>query len=236
MGLFGFLKKPVRTQTVSDEELNPLDANSIIGWYKTKNPNATEADVRNFISKMAEPAKDLDHLTPEGELPWGWYPAHKDFTHSKETEYTYFLNSWLESRGKSPREQIGALESFVQYMNDLKGLCSKKGECFNYWRGSLFDDAYLEKRTDELEHLRTHFDELSEKYEINQRILKDVVPGLRKNLKSIIKANPGITQTDVYKMFQPEAKQYVSEALYFMEKDGVIVRKKQGRTYTLSIK
>ena len=237
MGLFSKGKKSkVKTNALNSVDINPLDMNSLINAFKEQKPNATEKDVLNFATKLAEPDEEQEHLTPEGELPWGWFYAHKEFIKPKEDEYRYFLNMWLESRDKSPKEQFEALKSFVLYMNDLKKLCSEKGECFDFWRTIQFNDDYLEKRTEELKYIQDNFDDLNSRYVIDKKIQDEVVPDLRKNLKKIIKENPNLLQTDIYKMFQSEATKYVSEELYYMEKDGLIIREKSGKTYKLSMK
>ena len=95
----------------------------------------------------------LDRLTPEGDLPWGWYTANKQFTNQIETEYKHFMAAWLESRKKTDLEQYAALKSFVLYMKDAKALCHSKGECFEYWLEAVFSDDYLAKQTERLKQL-----------------------------------------------------------------------------------
>lgn len=95
----------------------------------------------------------LDRLTPEGDLPYGWYTANKEFTNRIETEYNHFRTAWLESRKKTDLEQYAALKSLVLYMNDVKALCKSKGECFEYWLEALFDDKFLAKQTERLKQL-----------------------------------------------------------------------------------
>lgn len=216
MGLFGFIKKSSNTP-ISNER---MDRQSI-----TKPTNKT----------AYEPNRNLDHLTNEGELPWGWYSKNNDFTDSKKREYDYFLNLWINSREMSPKEQISALSSFVKYMNDLRDLCIKKGECFNFWRKILFEDEYLQQRESELQFLKDNFETIYQQYLEKQRIQTEVLPRLRGDLLSIIKRNPNILQTEIYKMFKSEEKPYVSEELYFMAKDGLIARNKKGRTYELNL-
>lgn len=99
------------------------------------------------------PNEPLDRLTPDGELPFGWYTANKAFITQLRNEYNYFLDSWLVSRKASDLEEYAALKSFVIYMNDVKKLCEDMGECYNYWRDVLFDDKYLERQTDRLTQL-----------------------------------------------------------------------------------
>lgn len=99
--------------------------------------------------------EDLQHLTESGDLPWGWIAANHEFIEKVERQNRVFLNAWVSSFNKSPRDQVNALASFVKYMEDVKKLCESKGECFSYWCNNiLFTQDYIEKRTAELEKLR----------------------------------------------------------------------------------
>lgn len=80
-----------------------------------------------FKKKKKEPNHDmLNNLDENGELPWGWIYANKDFLNKIENEYSYFLNSWCNALGKSPKELRPALKSFVIYLKDCEKLCEKK--------------------------------------------------------------------------------------------------------------
>lgn len=180
--------------------------------------------------------EDMRHLTSDGDLPWGWYTANADFTGRIETEYNYFFNAWYESRDKSPRETYAALKSFVLYMNDAKKLCHDMGECFEYWLDECFTDDYLSERTDELNYLEQHLQMLEADYEKKIWFENNVLPSLEKDLLAIVKENPGVLQKDIYKMFDPMARSYIQEKLYFCEKSGSIIREKSGNTYKLFVK
>jgi hypothetical protein len=52
------------------------------------------------------------------------------------------------------------------------------------------------------------------------------------DLKLLLKTNGGILQSDFYKMCN-DSKEEVSSTLYFAEKDGELIRKKEGRSYRL---
>ena len=176
--------------------------------------------------------EDMRHLTSDGDLPWGWYTANADLTGRIETEYNYFFNAWYESRDKSPRETYAALKSFVLYMNDAKKLCHDMGECFEYW----LDVCFTDERTDELNYLEQHLQMLEADYEKKIRFENNVLPSLEKDLLAIVKENPGVLQKDIYKMFDPMARSYIQEKLYFCEKSGSIIREKSGNTYKLFVK
>ena len=50
-----------------------------------------------------------------------------------------------------------------------------------------------------------------------------------------IKRQPGILQTDLYKVLTNYNKSDIQYALYFADDHGVIVRKKKGRTYIITL-
>lgn len=138
MGLFDFVKKkaPVLKQ-------QPREANS---------------ETNSFGERY-------DRLTHDGVLPWGWVTKNKEFCDRIKSEFSYFLNIWLDARNKSPKEQYQALKSFVLYLEDVEKLCKSKGECFEFWfREILTSEGYTEKRKRELEELTANFDELQAKY------------------------------------------------------------------------
>ena len=130
MGLFDFMKKKATV----------------------KQPQTTKA--------ATKPSREcLDKLTKDGELPWGWIYQHKDFTDKINGEYTHFLNTWLDSGNKSPKEQYQALKSFVLYLKDAEKLCKSKGECYEFWFYEILATKdYIEKRTSELEELSANLE------------------------------------------------------------------------------
>lgn len=217
-------------------KFNPLSIDSVIGYIKTQNPESSAQDVANIITKLSEPKEDQDHLTPEGDLPWGWRTAHEKETKRYEAKYKKMWSAWYESRYSSPNTQLEALEAFVSYMVRTKKLFEKKGECFNYWRDDLFTDDYLEKLSKELDDLKANIEKLNAEYEAKQEFEIHVLPTLRENLVEIIRENPGILQKDIYKLFDPIAKAYIQEQLYSASKSNQIEREKSGNTYKLYCK
>ena len=151
MGLFDFLKK---IGTGTEGETSILSGKGLIGFIASNLENPSPKNVSKALDALATPSADLDHLTKDGELPWGWHTHTKEFTTKINHEYSYFLNLWLEARGKSPQEHYAALKSFVQYLVDAEKLCDSKGECFSFWyRNILTSDGYVDRRKKELEDL-----------------------------------------------------------------------------------
>lgn len=178
----------------------------------------------------------LDKLV-NGELPWGWVGAKREFVGKIQNEYGYFLNRWISARNKNPKDEYAALKSFVLYMQDVKKLCASKGECYEFWCNEiLIGKGYLEKRTEELKDLENNLEDLEEKYKKRAFFETEILPNLENELLKIIKENPGIIQKDIYKKFDQDLKSDISSLLYFMAKDGKIKREKAGNSYKLNIK
>lgn len=181
-----------------------------------------------FSKKKPVKAKEpLDRLTPEGELPWGWYSANRAFTQQIDNEYSYFCECVYNA--KTVKEKLWALQSLVKYQEDVKKLCQSKGECFEYWAStSIINPVSMEQNKQDLKHMEEHLDELLER--------EEWVNYFREVLPSIIKKEPGVIQSSLYKRFEPECKNIISNELYQMESRGEIIREKSGRSYALYMK
>ena len=195
----------------------------LFGLFSKKKP----AKKQEPVKAVRGTGERLDRLSKDGGLPFGWYTQNKAFTEKIEKEHHILVNAYVESKKKSPKEYHAALKSLTKHTADVRKLCASKGECFVYWSSALFGDEDYKALKDELKHVEKHMDELNAKYKTEQQIHEE--------LPKIIKKNPGILQTDVYKMFPVESKGIVSSALYTMECTGEIIRKKSGRTYSLTI-
>lgn len=199
-----------------------------MGFFKKRKDNVVDDAYKNL-----KPDADQEHLTPEGHLPCGWHSINKQFTDKIQSEYSYFLNSLIDSKDKSPKEKYSALKSYVLYMNDAKALCYSKNECFAYWfDGCIASDDYIEQCKAELSELESNLDSLQKDW--NTR--KNELNGIDDKIKQLISENEGILQSDFVKMFDSTIQNDVKEKLYFMEKDGQIQRTKSGRSYILHTK
>ena len=140
MGFFDFIK--------NKKEVKP---NISICFSETINGKTSKVTALNNNEKAPT---DFEHLTKEGELPFGWIYRNKDFVDQINAEYSHFLNMWLDSKHDTPKEQYAALKSFVLYLEDVEKLCKSKGECFEFWFCEiLISPGYLAERKKELEEL-----------------------------------------------------------------------------------
>lgn len=234
MGLFDLLAKKLTKKSKKTESNQfVLSGDWLVDFVESNIENPTQENVLKAIDKLATPSEDLEHLTEDGKLPWGWHTHTKDFTGKVKNEFSYFLDLWLESRNKSPREQYLALNSFVTYLEDAERYCKAKDECYEFWfYGCVASEEYIEKRKKELEELTANFDELQADFKKRSVLLSD----LDIRIVKMLTENPGILQSDFLKMFDPLIQNDVKGKLYFMAKSGELERTKSGRSYILYYK
>lgn len=188
----------------------------------------------DFLKKKSTTkSQPIKKTTKDGELPSGWLYQNKEFLGKIQDEYTYFLNMWVDSRHKSPKEHYSSLKSFVLYLEDVEKLCKSKGKRFEFWFYEILTSKnYITKRKKELEDLTTNFDEIQSNYNKRSKELSNLDD---KIIKALIE-HPNILQTDFVKLFDSVVQPDVREKLYYMEKAGDLKRTKSGRSYILKYK
>ena len=187
--------------------------------------------IRKNKNEVMIPGQNLDKLTEDGEIPIGWYYANREFTRDVRDQYDYFLNEYINSKkeDKGIRAVRSALKSFIVYMEDMQRICASKGECFVAWsKLSICNEASMESYRNDLKKIEDNLEELIEK--------ENLLKWLKPKLLNIVIENPGVLQSDIYKMFDAELKSEVSNQLYLLYANGLITREKSGRSYKLYIK
>lgn len=180
---------------------------------------------------------NLDRLDPNGDLPWGWIYANKEFTEKIEGESRYFLEAFLNAKKEGALKQYAALKSYILYLDDAKKLCDSKGECFQKWYSDIIASPnYYKKLIDDLKDLETNMDALLKKEKWMQDIEKNVLPNLKAELFSIIESEPGIFQVDLFKRYSADLKPFIHTELYKLELEGLLLKEKEGRRNRLFIK
>lgn len=187
--------------------------------------------------KKSEPRTDLDHLTPEGELPYGWYHANRDFADKISNEYHYFFEEWIKARKIDVRKEYAALKSLIIYTEDIIRICAAKGECFAFWASVCVSDPKgLAKQKERLQYMEENMQQLIKEEEERRYLETVVLPALQKRLLEIIKETPGIVQSSIYKLFDADMKNHIQLLLYNLDRDDIIKREKCGRSYKLYLK
>lgn len=230
MGFFDLFK---RKEAEKEKDFNVLSGSGMVDYIRSNLKEPTDENVLKVLEKVAQPDADQEHLTAEGDLPWGWHTLNKEFTEGIGGEFTYFLNKWIDSKSKSPEERYSALKSFVLYLEDAGQLCKSKGECFEFWYYKILTSQdYISKRKAELHELEENLQFLQEMYILKQNNMV----GLEEKIINLLKENDGIIQSEFIKLFDASVKDELSKILYYWEKAGMIERIKQGRSYILHFK
>ena len=129
MGLFDIFK-PKKPDTIDVKISKPKDNN------------------HNFFGE------DITHLTADGELPWGWIAANRDFIKGIEAELNYFSEAAYKSKKDGVKAEYAALKSLVTYREDVQRLCAQKGECFAEWATiSVANPVSLSQEKERLQYL-----------------------------------------------------------------------------------
>ena len=229
MGLFDILKKN-KKENAEKGDFDILSGSGMLEYIRSNLKNPSDENVLKVLDNLSKPDDDLEHLTADGELPWGWHSYNRHITDNINGEYSYFLNTWLDARKKSPKELYSALKSFVLFLEDVEKLCKSKGECFEFWYYKVLTSPdYLQKRKEELYSLEANLDQLQNEYNVKQQNLI----GLEAKVIQKLIENDGILQTDFVKLFHPSVKNEITEKLYYLDKAGKLVRQKSGRSYIL---
>ena len=198
---------------------------------------------KNFLGTKGSKTQstDFEHLTKEGELPFGWVHRNKVFVEKINNEHSYFLNQWLNSRTGSPQNQYATLKSFIMHLEDVEKLCKSKGECFEFWFYNILTSPdYIQKRKNELENLATNMVSLQEEYVLNSRKEEEKqrkIITMKSDVITLLKENDGILQSDFWKLFDDEiCRSAASDIVYALVKEGKIERTKSGRSFILKYK
>lgn len=154
MGLFDFLKKKKETDEVPPSTWLPTQPPKNYQEHKPIEETFSITANKSDLKKKPKKKPLLTHLDENGELPFGWFYQNKDFTNKIEKEYSYFLNNWINSRGKGTLNEYSALKSLILYIQDSERLCRSKGECFSKWFSDcIADQEYIEKRLNDLKNV-----------------------------------------------------------------------------------
>lgn len=183
--------------------------------------------------------KKTEKLTVEKErweceeermFPSGWYYENRHFIKDIRGHFDYFQNEYISAK----KEEKGilavryALASFVAFMEDVERICASKGETFVEWSKLVVcNPDSMEMYRNDLKKIEENLDALIEK--------ENLINWLKPELLRMVREEPGVIQSDLYKRFDAELKPEVSNQLYLLYAKGLITREKSGRSYKLYI-
>lgn len=190
-------------------------------------------------------SQDLSHLI-DGNLPVDWYYLNQDFIKTRDNKL--FELSIATSKAQNLKEEKRLLEKFIQFYYEYKDECFSKDECYRKYFTDMHMHCHNSKNSDfefvtpkeeRLKYINDNYDSLLKEEELkkaNDLKKEELMIGLKEKVIEEIKNNPGILQSDLYNKFDFVLKDKISIIIYYCNKDGEIIREKDGRTYKLFIK
>ena len=82
--------------------------------------------------------EDLNHLTPEGELPFGWMAYNKEIVKQMDDEWFSFRCAVDDA--KDPVKKWAAMKSYLLYLEDGRKHYTQLNEC----AGKYFEEYYCD--------------------------------------------------------------------------------------------
>lgn len=96
--------------------------------------------------------EDLDHLTPEGELPFGWMAHNQEIVKKMDDEWFFFRSA--VDHASDPIKKYGAMKSYLLYLEDGKKHYTDMNECVGkYFEQYYCDNPFTEKVRDQFAKL-----------------------------------------------------------------------------------
>lgn len=225
MGFFGLFKRAKREarEIVFVEEQD----RKIVEVTKSKIQGSVSYSPKDkYHNSFGE---DMRKLTPDGELPWGWSYENREFTEPLREKKINLDSSLYNSKKNGVLERRKVLYDFISFLKQTKDTCDSKGECFTFWYNEIFSYVgEIEELIEELKKIEDNLDEMIS----NEKMIEK----LKADLLEIIKSEPGVIQSSLYKRFDESLKYHISNELYQMETHEIIIREKSGRSYKLFIK
>jgi hypothetical protein len=155
---------------------------------------------------------------------------HSDF-------YSKIIPDWIKIQDfmTEHHERWKAMSAHekVMLLDKLHSLYKGKENNGIYEQYYIFENQYLHQQFDRFISTQD-FHEWWEKEALKIIRLEDGFEpkSVWDDLKSLLKNNKGILQPDFYKVCE-DSKEEVSSVLYFAEKNGELIRRKEGRSYRL---
>jgi hypothetical protein len=98
----------------------------------------------------------LDRLTPDGELPFGWYAKHEHIFEPYETRISQAAVKLKPMKGS---DRIAQLERLIALYNEYKRFCYGNGECYIKHFSDMWEHCH-NSRCKDFEYITPYIAEL----------------------------------------------------------------------------
>lgn len=234
MGLLSRIQQKRNKKILNQTKYDLEKAEDINGMFKAVKP-LFEKDILNEDNMFD---KDLEHLTKDGELPFGWFSSHPD-VEKWDNGLAPLINRYnnlLKSDGFVD-EKIESIKTVITYLEEYKKYCYSKNECYIFYYAKQYEHCHNSWKTDFalISNYQEWLKELEDNYD-SYKLRETLIKTLPDDLYLFLKGNNGILQKNIYKSFDTVIKNDIQNLLYQWQKEGKINREKQGNSYIINIK
>lgn len=205
---------------------------------KKQQPTAFKVEMHGYANGKEVPLS-ADEVADNEAISFAALHTIKMLIAPKEHQMSQLASSL--GKGMDTDTQIAVLSELIKEFYELKDYCETLGEEYGDYFSKTWehchnsrcsDFCYITRYEEQLAQLRENYESLKAKDERYLQNIKDLKP----RVIACICENPGILQAELYKQFDETVKPDIQEMLYFLSKDGFIIRQKKGNTYELHLK
>lgn len=140
------------------KEFNILSGKGLIGFIKANLKNPTDENVLKVVQAIAKPDADQEHLTKDGELPWGWLNQNKPIIKPYEDKMVQMA---IDLKNYNGKDRIRPLEELIAFYADFKSFCYQKNECYKKYFSDMWEHCH-NSRNNDFEYITQFVEELNE--------------------------------------------------------------------------
>lgn len=139
------------------KEYNLLSGKGLIDFVKANLKNPTDENVLKAVQEIAKPDADQEHLTKDGELPWGWLRQNTPIIKPYEDRIVQMAVDLKKYKGT---DKIKQLEELIGFYAEFKSFCYQKNECYQKYFSDMWEHCH-NSRCKDFEYITPYVDELN---------------------------------------------------------------------------
>lgn len=213
--------------------------------FKKSNVPQFTVQFTEYDSKGNEIPIDNTPLNPQEKAEFEkevesikWLNSHSDVK-MKDDEIATYIDVYCSlSNNNAPIDmQLDNLKKLVAFFDEYRAYCYAQDDInykkhfskqYEHCHNSKHDDfSLVDSYKDRLQEMIDNYDDTKKHQELQRTIETD--------LMYFLKENNNVLQKDIYKSFDVTLKGDIQRLLYAWQKNGTVMREKQGNTYIITL-
>ena len=139
------------------KDYNLLSGKGLIDFVKANLKNPTDENVLKAVQEIAKPDAVQEHLTKDGELPWGWLRQNTPIIKPYEDR---IVKMAVDLKSYKGNDKIRPLEELISFYAEFKSFCYEKNECYQKYFSDMWEHCH-NSRCKDFEYITPYVDELN---------------------------------------------------------------------------